>query len=213
MPNTFNIDNHEVIEFTNKLEKLHRSAMPVAVRQTLNDVAFIAKNEVNKTFAGQFTERKKKFITSHTAVNKSINTFNIKQMSSSMGVIKGKSDAGDELQVHERGGTLKDRSAIATKDVRVGKSETKLVSKRFYLKNMKGKGVIYNDNKRRIFASNNTVIENVKGQKRFNVLYRFRDNRKYESNPFIAPAGKLAAAKLPSIFAANAKKRIEKELK
>jgi len=78
MLNTFNINTDKVVSLTNKLEKLHKSAMPVAVRMTLNDAAFDMKQiQIGRQFKGQFTIRKKNFIRSHTVAVKSKNTFRI----------------------------------------------------------------------------------------------------------------------------------------
>jgi hypothetical protein len=209
----FNINNMEVVEFANKLEKIHKSALPVAVRQTLNDVAFQAKKDVKVTFSDSFTERKKNFISSHTVVNKSQNTFNIDQMSSEMGVRKGKSNAGDELSFQELGGTISDKAAIPTANVRIGGNDNKLVSKRFYLENLKGKGIIFKNKRRRIYASDNSIIENIKGAPRFNVLYRFRGSRKYEQNKFIQPAGEMAARHTERLFQKRAEARIKRVLR
>ena len=39
----FDVNNKEVIKFTAKLERLHRSSFPSAVRNTLNEAAFNMK--------------------------------------------------------------------------------------------------------------------------------------------------------------------------
>ena len=138
MGNTLNVNNNDVIALTNKLEKLHKSAFPVAIRSTLNDVAIISKSEiVEKEFDQQFVVRKKNFIKSHTWVNKSPNTFNVNQMVSEMGVLKGKSQAGDELITQEFGGTVKKRDYIPTPKARVSKSPTKLIQRPNYRTKLK----------------------------------------------------------------------------
>ena len=40
-----NVNTDAVVALTNKLEKLHRSAFPVAVRSTLNSAAFDMKKD------------------------------------------------------------------------------------------------------------------------------------------------------------------------
>ena len=115
MAKTFNINNADVVQLTNRLEKIHKSSMPVSVRGALNDAAFdMKKNQLEKTFDREFTIRKKTLIRSHTAFNRSKNTFNINEMISEAGVIKGKSKAGDELETQEKGGSLSGRKSIVT---------------------------------------------------------------------------------------------------
>ena len=59
----FNVNTDEVVRLTNRLEKLNKSAMPIAVRSTLNDVAFQSKQtHLPKEFDKKFTIRKKNFI-------------------------------------------------------------------------------------------------------------------------------------------------------
>ena len=99
---SFNVNNHEVIKLTNTLDKIHRSAIPVSVRGSLNDAAFdMKKNTLGREFNDIFTIRRPTFLRSHTAANKSPNTFDINKMESSAGVIEGKSLAGDQLELQE----------------------------------------------------------------------------------------------------------------
>ena len=128
MAQTFDINMTEVIGFTNKLGKLHKSALPLAIRSTLNDASFETKKVIPLFFAKQFTVRKKNFIRSHTGVNKSKNTFNVNQMVAKVGLIKGRSDSGDDLIKQEYGGTIQNRDFIPFKDARVGKNERKIIS-------------------------------------------------------------------------------------
>lgn len=207
----FNINNADVVELTNRLEKIHKSAMPVSVRGALNDAAFdMKKNQLGKTFDSDFTIRKKTFIRSHSAFNRSKNTFNINEMSSEAGIIKGKSKSGDELEIQETGGSLSGRKSIVTPEARISKSGQKLVSRRFYLQNLKGKGVIFKNKRQRIFASNDTIIQNIRGEKNFRVLYRFRNTRSYDATHFVEKAGELSSKKIPDFFLKQAKRRLNK---
>lgn len=233
MAKVFDINTSEIVAYTNRLEKLHRSSLPVAVRGALNDAAFNMKSvQIPTTFDQQFIERKKNFIRSHTAVNKCANTFDIDRMFSEVGVIKGKSSAGDNLEKQEFGGTIKNRDYIPMDPARVGKKKSKLVSKRFYLKNIKpqrgkkrtknqqfiraafkaGKGgfVRYDDY---LFA-----IRSVKKQGRGSLfikadpVYSFKANRSVKINkaPFMAPAAAKAAKLIPELFIKQAERRLSK---
>ena len=235
MPATFDINQNELIKFTKKLGKIHKSAIPVAVRKTLNDVAFEAKKVVPKTFDDRFIVRKKTFIKAHTGVKKSKNTFDLKKMVTQIGVIKGKSKAGDNLEQQELGGTIKDRDFIPLTSARIGKSEKKLVSKRAYLTNIRGKSaqtahqnidfrkaaikagrkgsVIFNNLLIRIDA----IVKTGRNKLfiKTTALYDFKNNRSVsiKKTPFIAPAAKKASKKIPILFKNNAEKRIKRELK
>ena len=91
----FDIDNRDVVKVTAKLERMHRSALPVSVRGALNDAAFdMKKNTMKKYFEDNFTIRKRTFIGSHTRAVKSPNTFDLNKMQSAAGVIAGKSPSG-----------------------------------------------------------------------------------------------------------------------
>jgi hypothetical protein len=212
---------------------MHKSALPVSVRGALNDAAFNAKTKfIPREFDENFTQRKKNFISSHTAFNRSPNTFNINKMVSEAGVIKGKSEAGDNLEKQEFGGTIKNREYIPMDAARVGKNKTKLVSKRFYIKNIKpqrskrrsqnqqfiraafkaGKGgfVRYDD-----FLFSIRSIKKQKGDKLFikaDPVYSFKENRSVSISkaPFIWPAGLEAAKMIPEFFVKQAERRINK---
>jgi hypothetical protein len=234
MPKQFNINTSEVVAFTNRLEKMHRSALPVSVRGALNDAAFDMKqNQIGRTFDSQFIVRKKTFIRAHTAVNKSKNTFKLSEMQSEAGVIKGKSKAGDQLEIQEIGGIIGNREYIPMDTARIGKNKKKLVSRRFYLKNIKprkegqknqlnqdfikaafkvGKGgfIRYDDIVYEIRS-----IKKPSRSKIFiksNPIYSFKNNRSVSisSAPFIKPAGEISLKKIPEFFIKQAKRRLKK---
>lgn len=230
MEQAFNIDLSEIVKLTNKLEKLHRSALPIAIRSTLNDAAFDAKQiQVINTSKEQFTIRKKTFIKSHTTANKCKNTFDIRQMESSMGVIKGKSDSGDKLKIQELGGKISNRDAIPTNEARVGRNANKLVSKKYYLQNLKTKGKKLNKprdimkaaaaaGKGGIIRYGNTLAE-IKQFRRdrgvkLKKIYALGNGRSVQIKkaPFISNAGHLSSKKINRFYRRNALRRIKKEL-
>ena len=232
---SFNINSKEMVVLANKLEKTHRSALPIAVRGTLNDAAFDMKqNEIEKSFDDQFVVRKSTFIKSHTTVNKSPNTFDIDKMHSAAGVIKGKSSAGDLLEVQEKGGVIPKRDNIPTPQARASANPRKLVSKRNYLnrvkvkKNIKkhqnqkyiraafatGKGgyIIYDDMLYRLktvkkLRNNKIFIKSVP-------LYSVDDNRSVhiQKSPFLSNAGKKTSRKIDKFYVKNAQKQFKKYL-
>ncbi len=238
-----NIDDSENVALTNKLEKLHKSAMPVAVRGTLNDLAFEAKKKhLPRTFEKAFTVRKKGFVNSHSRVNKSPNTFKLSEMEAEMGIVQGKSDAGDELKKQEFGGQIKGRDYIPLPGPSGGKGKArtsgsygKTVSKRYYLTRIepekhkpvfKQQGFI-----RAAFAAGvgeflrfgEVLLEIKKLSKpsrdhvfiKAEPIYSYEQGRSItlDKRPFIQPAGVLAQKSTNKIFREQAKKRFEKYMK
>lgn len=125
----FNVNTDNVIIFTNKLEKMHRSAFPVAVRETLNSAAFDVKKRTIEKFANKsFIRRQPNFFKANSKVQMA-NGFDVKSMEAKVGFIplKGTNKAVDDLEQQEEGGRIKGRSFIAMKQARVGDSSIKNV--------------------------------------------------------------------------------------
>ena len=119
-----NIDNSKVVSFTNRLEKMRKSDLPVVINQTLNDAAFDVKQvTMPRSVKQNFTERNKSFFRSVSRVKKS-SGFSINAMKSEVGFIGSgsKEEAVKGLEKQERGGTIGKRSFIANNEARTGKS-------------------------------------------------------------------------------------------
>lgn len=133
----FSIDVNESIKLTAKLESLHRSAFPSAVRNTLNNAAFDVKREVGGVARGMFTTRNKSFIKSMTGFNKATG-FNVNSMKSVVGITGNnkinskRPNLAKNLAAHENGGTVKDKKLIGHEDSRIGKSRSKNVRRSNY---------------------------------------------------------------------------------
>lgn len=210
----FNINNSDVVQHVNRLEMIHRSAMPVTVRKTLNDVAFAGRKQALIEFSNNFTERKKTFASSHIIFLRSPNTFDINQMVSSVGVAKNKSGAGNRLDKQEFGGSISQRKKIPDTNVRIGKSENKLVSKRFFFNKYKNhkRGVISRTKQRTVVKTKDTVLI-FRKNKPTQILYRINRNVKINKAPFMYPATKQAFGSMKELFIRNAEKRILREWK
>lgn len=205
------IDSHQVVKLTNKLERMHRSALPVSVRGAINDVVFdVKKNTLINKFDDNFTIRKKNFISSHSSAIKSINTFDIDKMEAFVGVKKGKSDSGDRLEFQERGGIIKDRGFVPTKDVRISGQQSKLIQKKLYYSKFKNskKGVVERNARRAIIKTNRSLLEVSKGGV-WKTLYRIRNNVNIKSNPFLMPAAESSFNKISMFFKKQAERRIK----
>lgn len=213
MNNFININNAEIVKFTNKLEKLHKSAMPVAVRQTLNDAAFDARKGLIKKFKKNFIIRNRTFITSHTAVNKCQNTFDINKMVSETGIIKGKTKSGDLLEKQEIGGNIQ-RQRIPGSSVRMGSNFRKPVVRQYYWNKFKNRknGIIYKSGESTIIKSKNSLFRIMRGGK-IATMYTLNKNVTIKASPFLEPASNEAANNLSKFFIQNAQKRFQKYLK
>jgi len=102
MPYSITIDTKEITKLTDAIRGLHRSAFPVAVRQTLNDLAFETKQKqlipmANKTF----TVRDSNFFKAFSKVDRAAG-LNVGAMTADAGMLdKGAAQTFDE---QEKGG-------------------------------------------------------------------------------------------------------------
>lgn len=82
------LNNDEVIDFSAKLEKLHRSAFPSAVRNTLNQVGFdMKRTNIVKSAKQNFNRVKSPtFFRKFTVVDKAVG-FDINRMSTTVGFV------------------------------------------------------------------------------------------------------------------------------
>lgn len=125
-----NINTDAAVKFTNKLEKISRSALPVTVRQTLDGAAFdVKKNTMPNTAKGTFTQRKANFFKANSKVEKA-SGFNISTMRSTVGFKPNTNKtqkAVEELEQQERGGKIKDRDFVAMDSARASGKHDKNV--------------------------------------------------------------------------------------
>jgi hypothetical protein len=120
-----NIDTNNVVAFTNKLERIHRSALPVAIRSALNKVAFdVKQNTMPKSADAAFKNRVPNFFKANSRVEMATG-FDIGKMKSVVGFtsqsLTGSSNyAVNDLEQQEHGGSIKHRSFIPTNTARGG---------------------------------------------------------------------------------------------
>lgn len=133
----FDVNNDEVINLTAKLERLHRSAFPSAVRNTLNRAAFETKKNVPKVAATKFTTRQKTFFKRFSTVDKA-SGFNVNNMVATVGIDSRQNrELAENLASQEFGEMVKGKKLIPHDDARVSKSQSKRVSSRNYLNKVK----------------------------------------------------------------------------
>lgn len=123
------INSKEVVNFALKLERMSKSALPVAVRQTLNSAAFDVKQKTMPAAAkGAFIERKPNFFKANSKASQA-SGFNVNSMVATVGFIpfSGTNKAVDDLEQQEHGGDIKGRSFIGIADARVSKSTSRQI--------------------------------------------------------------------------------------
>jgi len=228
MVNNININTTEIVAFTNKLEKIHRAALPNAVRSTLNDLAFDVKsNTLQSVTNSTFIKRKPSFFRAFSRVDRAVG-FNIKTMVSSVGMRKDTATEGMDSQ--EKGGSEK-RALIATDKARAGKNPKKLVTKR---NKFRGKNIVKaNGRSKQAFLraaywgykkyGKGVIIRTYNGMFRINNIrknqgikteriWSFKKNRSVsvKATRFMEKSALKSTSKMPSIFTKNAQFQIKK---
>ena len=214
------VNTAQVIKFTDKLEQISRSALPVAVRMTLNSAAFETKRLVPIVASSKFITRNKSFFRSLTIVNKA-GGWDINSMQSEVGLNNTKDKVVSGLEKQESGGTIKGRGLIAMDTARVSKNHNKKISTANHLKNIhlsksrkKGTGtgfvIIKKGNKGTIFKTKSSG-----GKRNLIPLYSFSKGRQVsiKRSPFMEPASLRAQQRIPFLFIKEAEKQIKRHLK
>ncbi len=123
-----NINTDAVVKFTAKLEKLHRSALPSAIRGTLNNAAFdLKQNTMPKSVAKNFKRREPRFFSANSKYEKA-SGFDVSQMKATFGFFEnnisnqGSNYAVQDLEQQEYGGEIKHRNYVGLEGARKGKS-------------------------------------------------------------------------------------------
>jgi len=120
-------DTSEYRKLSKALTDLHRSAFPVAIRETLNNLAFdTKKNQILKTANNIFTVRDKNFLKKFSTVKKA-NGFNVNSFHADAGMVGKETENFHEL---EQGGTV-DGEAVPQLGARTSGSESKKVRTTF----------------------------------------------------------------------------------
>lgn len=138
-----NINTDAVVRFTAKLEKLHKSALPIAIRGALNDAAFdVKQNTMPAKARMDFVNRNPNFFKANSKVEMA-NGFNINTMKSTVGFFENKLQnqstnfAVKDLQQQEIGGTIGGKSLIPLNTARASNNASKLVRPNARLKAIK----------------------------------------------------------------------------
>lgn len=141
--NIINIRSDEYIKLSNKLQRIGKADLPVAVRSTLNEMAFRMKGtggtrgEIDKRAEQEFDYRRNRTLfKAVTGVSKA-SGLNISGMQSESGIIKrsGLSEVAEGLADQQRGGKTEQKATPLTKS-RTGRNIGKRVRKPSYLQSL-----------------------------------------------------------------------------
>lgn len=217
-----NVQIKDFAKYERTLNNLHRSAFPVAIRETLNEAAFYQKKmTLPKSWDDNFIVRHKTFLKSHSGVRKSVNTFEIDRMQSKVGTLD-KDLAGKQLSLHETGGNINNR-AYQKNAARVGGSINNRVRrvlryKRFNAKKTPGAYIMSTRERGVIIRSKGGAILHFKGGdknnwKNWKTLYTQKDTVKLKKESFNVPAAKMTQIVIPKLFYREFSKRLKKYTK
>ncbi len=124
-----NINMNAVVKHTAKLEKIRKSALPIAVRGTLNDAAFDVKTKTMPVQSrSDFINRSPNFFKANSRVEKAVG-FDVNNMKSIVGFIdsglRGDNNFSvKDLEQQERSGDIKGKSFIPLDSARKGGHNT-----------------------------------------------------------------------------------------
>jgi len=234
----FNVNTDAVVSLTNKLEKLHRSAFPVAVRSTLNSAAFDMKgNTILSSAAGTFVQRKPSFFKASSRVD-SAKGFDVNTMRAMVG-FTGKSQAVEDLEQQEHGGKIEGRSFVPMRTARTSTSDTKPVRANARLSRIKvvstanttgkneaqkfvksvlfagvGGNVLSEWNGKKYLWRVNSLKRTKEGQFKLTPLYSFEKGRdvKVSATGFMEKSTMQTATKMDDFFFRHAEKQFQKAL-
>lgn len=131
----FNVNNDQVFKFTARLQEMHRSDFPLAVRGTLNDLAFDTKKKtLEQEFKQKFIRRNKSFLRSQSGVQKA-EGWDVSTMQSEVGIIP-KAQGGEAakgLTEQEYGGSKK-KPLVYMKQARGGSNKKLVQSGKYFNK-------------------------------------------------------------------------------
>ena len=228
-----------LIDYSHKLSRIHRAALPNAVRFTLTDVAKdVYFRTLRKNANKQFDVKKQSFFRAFSEY-KPASGNNISRMQSTAGMIKkGKSKVSTEIGQQQFAGVVHNKSFIAIEKGRTGKGLTNKKyrdarkrkpiiaekGKMFFPNAKKAKDtnspLIVKKNKRGYFVKV-TKIRKAKGHKFkrevvTQIIGGYKENRKIDlktNKPFLNNAALESGNLLNAKFIKNAKLQVKRFLR
>lgn len=138
---TLNINTDAVVKFSAKLEELHRSALPSAIRGALNDAAFDVKMKTMPHHADiEFKKRVPNFFKANSKVDMA-KGFDVRSMKATVGFVEDRLRGGNNYAIRdlvhqEDGGSIDKKSFIPLDSARTSKSNDKPVRPNARLKSI-----------------------------------------------------------------------------
>lgn len=138
-----NINSDEFVKLSDKLEKIGMADLPIAVRSTLNNMAFRMKGSggqrgmIDISGEKEFDYRRNRtLLKAMTGVNKA-DGLDIRKMQSQAGIIKrsGMDQVAEGLEDQEKGGKTEQKATPLTR-TRTGNNLGRKVRRKSYLKNI-----------------------------------------------------------------------------
>lgn len=231
------IDSSALVTHTNRLEKMSRTALPYAIRNTLNSAAFDVKTTtMPRSAAQEFTQRVPNFFKANSRVELARGN-DIRLMQATVGFIPNNSNGADkavaDLEQQEYGGTIGGRSFIPMVTARGGNQakpvrpsnriskvkkiinantiEGKTPAQKFrHAVSVAGVGgfVIGNNEKKTLFR----VVSIKEDSFKVRPLFSYKENRKVKvsGTGFMQRASLDSASKMEDIYIREAEKQIDR---
>lgn len=239
MSATFNINTSALSALTDKLQRINRSAFPVAIRGTLNGAAFdVKKTTMPASAAAEFTQRNPRFFKSTSKVVMA-KGFDVPNMRSEVGFTSaGNNQAIDDLEQQEHGGRIKGRSFLPLDTARAGGSNSRPIRPNARLKqinnivnveNASGKNdkekfvksalhagrggiLLTKHNGKQIMWRVNSLTRTADGKFKLTPLYTYDKGRDVGIKPtnFMAEASQVSAGKIETLYIKEANRQFAK---
>jgi hypothetical protein len=176
------IDEKSIRKTIKELHEIRKSALPQAVRRTLNDLAFYTRKEAQRQVEKDFTLRNK-FTAKRIVVNRA-KQFSIKDMRSEVGHTE------EYMRIQEVGGVVKGKGRhkpIPTKETRISRSSQKMVRKMYRMGQMQFGNNVFATKIRR---KKGVFLRKGKGRrKKIVMLYNLEKTEvKIQKRPWLRPA-------------------------
>lgn len=235
-----NINTNGTVIFTNKLEKLKKSALPNAIRNTLNKAAFDVKQRtMPKTANETFVNRQPNFFKANSRVEMA-KGFDINSMQSTVGFIetnlKGQNNfAVSDLEQQEQGGMIKKRAFIPIKTARSGgdSKPVRPINRLSVINKIVNSNLTPGKSKKQQFLNavrkagvggyvignkQNKVlwrVESIGKRIRMRPLYSFKENRNVaiKGTSFMKTASLESGNRIEDLYIAEAKRQIQRLIK
>lgn len=211
------VDDRDLRQYRRALEQLGRNDFPIAVRNALNKTAKHAKQKtIASVMRDKFIVRRPAFIRSHTSYAPiPYSELNINRMTAKAGFVRGKSRAGDQMKLQEKGGTISQRN-VPFESTRVANSAERKQKAKFFYKHFRNKRKgVYRDKGRRFFRITDKSVqyftESANGEIKNRVtLYLLRRSIRIPKTPFTKEVGLREHRNIQQIFIREANERIRR---